>query len=49
MRLVQSRLRGAQERLAYTAPRRGGAGWYYVQVKIGTAGSGPYVLSYTKR
>jgi hypothetical protein len=46
---MQSRLRGAQERLAYTAPKRRGAGWYYVQVKIGTPGSGPYVLSYSKR
>ena len=49
MRIVQSRLRGSQQRLAYTAPRRGGAGWYYVQVKIGSPGAGAYVFSYAKR
>jgi hypothetical protein len=49
MRLLQSRLRGSQERLAYTAPRKGGAGWYFVQVKLGVPGSGPYVFSYAKR
>ncbi|HSC91218.1 MAG TPA: S8 family serine peptidase [Gaiellaceae bacterium] len=48
MRLVQSRPRAAQERLAYRVPPRRG-GWYYLQVKLGAPGAGTYVLSYAKR
>lgn len=48
LRILQSRLRGSQERLAFTAPRKGG-GWYYVQVKVGAPNAGPYVFTYAKR
>ena len=46
---MHSRTRGTQERLAFTAPRKRGRGWYDVQVKLGVTGSGPYTLAYTKR
>ena len=48
-RIMQSRTRGAQERLAFRAPRKRGRGWYYVQVKLGIPGAGPYTLAYAKR
>ena len=48
-RIMHSRTRGAQERLAFTAPRKRGRGWYYVQVKLGVPGAGPYTLAYAKR
>ena len=48
-RIMQSRTRGTQERLAFRAPRKRGRGWYYVQVKLGVPGTGPYTLAYTKR
>ena len=49
-RIMHSRTRGAQERLAFTAPRtKRGRGWYYVQVKLGVPGTGPYTLAYAKR
>ena len=49
-RIMHSRTRGAQERLAFTAPRKKrGRGWYYVQVKLGVPGTGPYTLAYAKR
>ena len=48
-RIMHSRTRGTQERLAFRAPRKRGRGWYYVQVKLGTPGAGPYTLAYAKR
>ena len=49
-RIMHSRTRGAQERLAFTAPRqKRGRGWYYVQVKLGLPGTGSYTLAYSKR
>jgi len=44
-RAAQSRRPGARERLAYTATA---AGWYYVQVKLGTKDAGPYRLRFAK-
>jgi hypothetical protein len=48
-RIMHSRTRGTQERLAFTAPKKRGRGWYYVQVKLGVPGTGPYTLAYAKR
>jgi hypothetical protein len=44
-RAAQSLRVGSQERVAYTAPV---AGWYYVEVRLGTPGQGAYRLSYAK-
>jgi hypothetical protein len=48
MRVAQSNAHGAVQRFAYRAAKNGG-GWYYLQVKIGSPGSGPYTLGYSKR
>jgi len=48
-RIMQSRTRGTQERLGFRASRTRGRGWYYVQVKLGVPGAGPYTLAYAKR
>jgi subtilisin family serine protease len=37
---------GASKRLTYRAPA---GGWYYVEVKLSSAGFGPYTLTVTKR
>ncbi|MGH3103129.1 MAG: S8 family peptidase, partial [Gaiellaceae bacterium] len=47
-RVAQSVSRGAVQQFSYRAPARRG-GWYYLQVKIGQPGAGPYTLSYAKR
>jgi hypothetical protein len=47
MRVAQSLPQGANQRFAYRAPAKGG-GWYFLQVKVGSPGSGPYTLSYEK-
>jgi hypothetical protein len=46
-RVAQSLPVGAGQRFAYRAPVRGG-GWYFLQVKIGSQGSGAYTLTYRK-
>jgi hypothetical protein len=48
-RVAQSVRRGTVERFGYRAPPRVGGGWYYLQVKIGSPGSGAYTLSWSKR
>jgi subtilisin family serine protease len=45
LRAAQSVVPGAVQRLQFTAP---GPGWYYVEVKVTSAGSGPYTLTLTK-
>ena len=37
---------GATKRLSYRAPA---GGWYYAEVKLGSAGFGPYSLTIAKR
>jgi hypothetical protein len=37
---------GATKHLSYRAPA---GGWYYAEVKLGSAGFGPYTLSIAKR
>ena len=44
-RATQSAGQGPNEQLAYRAPA---GGWYYLEVKLTTPGSGPYTLRYTK-
>jgi Subtilase family len=44
-RAAQSSRVGVQERVAYTARV---SGWYYLEVKLGSAGSGTYRLSYAR-
>jgi hypothetical protein len=44
-RAAQSRRPGAREHIAY---RASAAGWYYVQVKLGTKDAGPYRLRFAK-
>jgi Subtilase family len=44
-RAAQSSRIGVQQRVAYTARE---SGWYYLEVKLGSPGSGPYRLSYAK-
>ena len=45
VRAAQGARVGVQERLAYTAPE---TGWYYVEVKLASAGAGTYTLGYAK-
>jgi hypothetical protein len=45
-RAAQSARPGSRERLSYRAPA---AGWYYVQVRIGSRDAGPYRLTLSKR
>jgi hypothetical protein len=45
LRAAQSAAPGAQQHIAFTAPARG---WYYVEVKVASPGSGSYTLSLTK-
>jgi serine protease len=47
-RVAQSVQRGSGQSLVYRPPARMG-GWYYLQVRATRDGSGPYVLSYSKR
>lgn len=47
MRVAQSIQQGAVQRFSYRAAKNGG-GWYFLQVKIGASGSGPYTLAYAK-
>jgi hypothetical protein len=42
----QSARPGPREHLSYRAPK---AGWYFVQVKLGSRGSGRYSLAVVKR
>lgn len=44
-RAAQSAGRGARQQLAFTAPSRG---WYYVEVRVASAGFGPYTLTLAK-
>lgn len=46
MRLATAAAPGPNKRLAYRAPS---TGWYYVEVKLASAGSGQYSLTLTKR
>ena len=46
LRAAQSTAPGAVQRLAFRVPA---TGWYYVEVKAGSPGSGPYVLTLAKR
>ncbi|HVS85102.1 MAG TPA: S8 family serine peptidase [Gaiellaceae bacterium] len=45
MRVAQSSTIGATQRLAYRAPTQG---WYYVEVKVSSAGGGSYTLQLAK-
>ena len=45
LRAAQSAAAGAVEQMTYTSKVRG---WYYVEVKAATPGSGPYTLTLTK-
>jgi subtilisin family serine protease len=45
-RVAASTGRGPSKRLVYRAPV---GGWYYVEVKLGAAGFGPYTLTIAKR
>ena len=45
LRAAQSIAPGAVHRLGYRSPKKG---WYYVEVKIATRGSGPYQLTLTR-
>jgi subtilisin family serine protease len=45
LRAAQSIKPGGTQRVAYTAP---GRGWYYLEVKVTSAGSGPYTLTFAK-
>jgi subtilisin family serine protease len=45
-RAAQSARPGAREQIVYRAAR---TGWYYLEVKLAAAGSGPYTLSYVRR
>jgi hypothetical protein len=47
MRVAQSLPRGAVQRVVYRAGAKRG-GWYFLHVKIGSPGSGPYTLAYEK-
>jgi hypothetical protein len=44
-RATQSAGQGPNEQLVYRVPA---GGWYYLEVKLSTPGSGPYTLRYTK-
>ncbi len=44
-RVAQSISPGSSHRLGYRAPKKG---WYYVEVKLVTRGSGPYELTLTR-
>jgi hypothetical protein len=46
MRVASKSGPGSSERLAYRAPR---TGWYYVEVKLASPGSGSYSLTLAKR
>jgi subtilisin family serine protease len=46
LRAAQSISAGSSHRLGYRIPRKG---WYYVEVKVTTRGSGPYELGITRR
>jgi subtilisin family serine protease len=45
LRAAQSAAPGARQQVAFTAPARG---WYYVEVKVASPGSGSYTLSLAK-
>ncbi len=45
MRAAQSIVPGSTQRMTFKAP---GRGWYYVEVKVTSPGSGPYTLTLTK-
>jgi hypothetical protein len=45
LRAAQSIGPGASHRLGYRSPKKG---WYYVEVKVATRGSGPYQLTLTR-
>jgi hypothetical protein len=45
MRAAQSIAPGSTQRVTFKAP---GRGWYYVEVKVTSPGSGPYTLTLTK-
>jgi hypothetical protein len=45
LRAAQSISAGSSHRLGYRIPRKG---WYYVEVKVTTRGSGPYELGITR-
>jgi Subtilase family len=47
-RVAQSVQRGERQRFAYRVPA-GRGGWYYLQVKLASPGSGPYKLSFEKK
>jgi hypothetical protein len=46
LRAAQSSKPGANEQLTYRAPV---SGWYFLEAKITTPGSGEYTLSFAKR
>jgi subtilisin family serine protease len=45
LRVAQSAMPGANQRVAFTAP---GRGWYYLEVKVASPGFGPYTLNVGK-
>jgi subtilisin family serine protease len=45
LRAAQSALPGARQRVSFTSR---GRGWYYVEVKVASPGSGPYTLDLVK-
>jgi hypothetical protein len=45
LRAAQSIKPGGMQRVTYTAP---GRGWYYLEVKVTSPGSGPYTLAFVK-
>jgi hypothetical protein len=50
LRVATSARNGAEEQLVHRAPARGlGRGWYFLQVRLASPGSGRYTLAYTKR
>jgi hypothetical protein len=45
LRAAQSMRPGGVQHVVYTAP---GRGWYYLEVKVASPGSGPYTLAFAK-